>query len=151
MRFVLAVFAFAFSALAFAADGESPVGTWKSYDDKSGEPKSIIEITETGGMLEGRILKLFRKPGEDPDPVCDKCTDARKDQKIVGMTILTGLRHDGDEWKGGQILDPKNGKVYSAKLSLIEDGRKLNVRGFLGFSLLGRTQVWERQAAGSVE
>lgn len=150
MRFVLAVFAFAFSALALAADGDSPVGTWKSFDDKSGEPKSIIEITDNGGTLEGRIVKLFRKPGEDPDPVCDKCTDERKGQKVVGMTILTGLKPDGDEWGGGKILDPKNGKVYSAKLSLIEGGSKLNVRGFLGFSLLGRTQVWERQAADSL-
>ncbi len=151
MRFVLAVFAFAFSALAFAADGDSPVGTWKSFDDKSGEPKSIIEISDNGGTLEGRIVKLFRKPGEDPDPVCDKCTDDRKGQKVVGMTILTGLKPDGDEWSGGKILDPKNGKVYSAKLSLVEGGSKLNVRGFLGFSLLGRTQVWERQADGAAE
>ncbi|MFC4728178.1 DUF2147 domain-containing protein [Coralloluteibacterium thermophilus] len=133
-----------FAASAIAADG-SPVGTWKSIDDATGEPKALIEISERDGTLEGRIVELFRKPGEEPNPLCTQCSDERKDQPIVGMTILTGLRPDGPEWSNGMILDPKNGKVYRAKASLSDDGQSLNVRGYLGMAMFGRTQVWQRQ------
>lgn len=124
----------------------SPVGSWKSIDDETKQPKSIIVITEKEGKLFGKIEKLFRKPEEDQNPKCDKCSGDKKDQMIIGMEILTNLKKDSDtQWSGGEILDPKNGKTYSCKIELIEEGKKLKVRGFLGFSLLGRTQIWERQ------
>jgi uncharacterized protein (DUF2147 family) len=123
----------------------SPVGLWKTIDDASGKPSALIRITETKGELQGKIEKLFRAPDEDPNPKCVLCTDARKDQPIVGMTIVSGLRKTGDDYSGGEILDPKNGKVYKSKLSVREGGRKLEVRGFVGVPMFGRSQVWLRQ------
>jgi uncharacterized protein (DUF2147 family) len=123
---------------------ESPVGLWKTIDDQSGKPRSLIRITDNSGSFNGRVEKLFREPGEDPNPVCDKCEDARKDQPIIGMTILTGMKHDGQGYSGGHILDPGNGKVYKARMKLANNGQKLEVRGYIGVPMLGRTQTWER-------
>ena len=123
----------------------TPSGTWKTIDDNTGKPRGLVEITEKNGVYSGRLLKSF-VDGDGKPRVCDKCTDARKDQPLIGMTILSGLRKTGDnEWSGGEILDPENGKVYKSKMSLSEDGSKLNVRGFIGISLIGRTQTWERE------
>jgi uncharacterized protein (DUF2147 family) len=134
----------AFAApLAFAQD--SPAGLWKSIDDASGKPTALIRITDSGGELTGKIEKLFRTPEEDQNPKCVLCTDARKDQPILGMTILDGLKKDGNEYSGGQILDPKNGKVYKSKLTVRDGGRKLEVRGYIGMPMLGRSQMWLRQ------
>ena len=130
---------------AWAADNTSPVGLWKNIDDETGKPKALIRITETNGVLEGKIEKLFRPADQDQNPKCVKCTDARKDQPIIGMTILSGLKKDGNEYNGGQILDPNNGKVYKSKAELKDGGTKLSVRGYIGTPLLGRSQVWERQ------
>ena len=117
-------------------------GTWKTIDDETKQAKSLVEISEApNGELSGKVIKLFN----NPEAVCDKCDGAQKGKPIVGLTIMTGLKKDGDDWENGKILDPKSGKVYSAKAKLIEGGKKLEVRGFLGISLLGRTQVWERQ------
>lgn len=126
----------------------SPIGKWKTIDDETGQPKSVIQIFEKNGLLYGKIEKLFRKPEEDQNPKCDKCSDARKDQLIIGMQILNALKKDSaTKWSDGEILDPNNGKTYSCNVTLIEDGKKLEVRGFIGFSLLGRTQIWDREAA----
>ena len=130
--------------LAMAQDS-SPVGLWKTIDDTSGKPSALIRITEQKGELQGKIEKLFRAPEEDQNPVCVQCTDARKDQPIVGMTIVSGLKKDGDEYTGGEILDPKNGKVYKSKLAVQEGGKKLEVRGYVGVPMFGRSQVWLRQ------
>lgn len=128
------------------AAAASVVGTWKTIDDETGKTKSLVEISESGGELKGKVVKLFRAPEEDQNPKCDKCEGAKKDQPILGLEILWGLKKDSDKkWSGGEIMDPKKGKTYSCKLEMIEDGKKLKVRGFLGFSLLGRTQTWERQ------
>ncbi|WP_250623854.1 DUF2147 domain-containing protein [Pinirhizobacter soli] len=129
---------------AFAAELTTPVGTWKTIDDKTGEAKALVQITDSGGKLEGKIIKIL-KSDDGPNPVCKECDGERKNKPVEGMTILWGLAKDGDEWNGGQILDPKNGKIYKAKLSLDDGGRKLNVRGYIGFSLMGRSQVWQRQ------
>lgn len=126
----------------------TPVGKWKTIDDETNQAKSIIEIFEKDGLLYGKIEKLFRKPDEDQNPKCDKCSGAQKDQLIIGMQILNFLKKDSDvKWAGGEILDPNNGKTYSCKVTLTEDGKKLEVRGFIGFSLLGRTQIWNREPA----
>lgn len=117
-------------------------GTWKTIDDETRQAKALVEISETaGGELSGKIVKLFA----NPEAVCDKCDGPLKGKPVVGMTILTGLKKGGDGWEGGKILDPKSGKVYSAKAKLTEAGKKLEVRGFIGMALLGRTQTWERQ------
>lgn len=141
-----AVAAGLFTALALAASGamanDSPIGLWKSIDDETKAPKALIRITEQAGALVGRIEKILT---EKVDAVCDKCTDDRKDKPVQGMTILSGLKKDGEGWGGGQILDPNNGKVYNAKVTLTDGGKKLDVRGFMGVSLFGRTQTWLRE------
>ena len=127
------------------ADTSSPAGVWKSIDDKTKKERSIILITDVNGELKGVVEKIFDQPGDDPAHLCKECKDERKDKPIVGMTILWGLKKDGDGWSGGEILDPKNGKIYRAKMSLSEDGKSLKVRGFIGISLIGRTQTWLRE------
>jgi uncharacterized protein (DUF2147 family) len=126
---------------------KTPVGKWKSIDDETGKPKSIIEITQSkDAKLIGKIIHLFREPSEDQNPKCDKCTGDKKDQPILNMQIMHGFKKKSDiKWVDGEILDPKKGKVYSCKLTLIDGGKKLEVRGFIGFSLLGRTQTWIRE------
>jgi uncharacterized protein (DUF2147 family) len=141
---VLLATVFMVSALFAATD--SVVGTWKTIDDETGNVKSLVEITEDNGEYKGKIVKLFRKADEDQDPKCDKCSGDKKDKPMLGLEILWGLKKDSDgKYAGGEIMDPKKGKTYSCKMELVDDGKKLKVRGFLGFSLLGRTQTWERQ------
>jgi uncharacterized protein (DUF2147 family) len=130
--------------LLYGAD-PSPVGLWKTIDDSSGQPKGLVRIREVNGQFEGKIEKIFPKPGDDPAPKCDKCDGARRNQPVLGMTFLWGLMKQGDEYQGGEILDPENGKIYRAKMKLADSGKKLEVRGFIGVSLFGRSQVWLRE------
>lgn len=141
-KFISLFLAFGFSSLALA---QSPVGRWKTIDDETKQPKSVVEVSEVDGKLIGKITELFRKADEEQNPLCDKCPDDKKNQPIKGLTIMWDLKKDGDEWTGGHILDPKNGKVYKCKIKLSEGGAKLVVRGFIGFSLIGRSQTWEKQ------
>lgn len=127
------------------ANDASPVGLWKNIDDVSGKPKALIRISDNGGVLQGKIEKLFRPADQDQNPKCDKCADARKDQPIVGMVFMSGLKKDGDEYTGGEILDPDNGKIYKSKMELADGGKKLKVRGYIGVPMLGRSQTWVRQ------
>jgi uncharacterized protein (DUF2147 family) len=129
---------------AWAQDA-SPVGMWKSIDDETGKPKAMIRITDNQGQLEGRIEKLFRPADQEQNPKCDKCDGARKDQPLVGMMILSGLKKDGDAYSGGEILDPANGKVYRSKATLKDGGKKLEVRGYVGAPMFGRSQTWLRE------
>ena len=145
MKFLAFIITAALSIAPAFADDSSPVGLWKNIDDVSGKPKALIRITETNGALQGKIEQLFREPNEDQNPKCDKCDGARKDQPIVGMVILSGLKKDGDDYAGGEILDPNNGKVYKSKMHLTDSGKKLSVRGYIGVPMLGRSQVWVRQ------
>ena len=132
---------------AWALAQETPVGLWKTIDDSSGKPRALVRITEINGVLQGRIEKLFLDPDEPQNPKCVACTDARKDQPIVGLTIVSGLRKEADApvWSGGEILDPKNGKIYKSKATLTDGSKKLDVRGYIGIALLGRTQTWVRE------
>jgi uncharacterized protein (DUF2147 family) len=127
------------------AQTAGPVGLWKTIDDASGKPKSLVRISAANGELNGKIEKLFRAAGEEQNPLCDKCEGAKKDQPVVGMTILQGLKPDGADFSGGTVLDPENGKVYKSKVTLVDDGKKLNLRGYIGVPLLGRTQTWVRE------
>ncbi|MFK2905179.1 DUF2147 domain-containing protein [Dyella ginsengisoli] len=142
-RFTLATGLLLIAGSAFAAT-DTPVGTWKTIDDKTHQPKSIVEITENNGELQAKVVKVLNSD-EGPNPICKKCDGARKNQPVEGMTIMWGVTKDDDVWDGGKILDPKNGKEYKVKLTLMDGGQKLDVHGYIGFALLGRSQVWERQ------
>jgi uncharacterized protein (DUF2147 family) len=134
------------AATAAFADTSSPAGLWRTIDDKTGKERSVVRITETNGVYGGKVEKLLnRQPDDDPDNLCRKCEGERKDQPVIGMTILWDLKKDGDQYTGGEILDPKNGKIYRAKMKVLDGGRKLEVRGFIGISLLGRSQTWLRE------
>lgn len=130
-----------------AADpAAAPTGRWRTIDDETKAERSVVEITEVKGELQGRILSIFYRPDEKPDPLCEACEGERKNQPVIGMTFLWGLKPDGsNEWAGGAILDPKNGKIYNAKASLTEAGSQMRVRGYIGTPLLGRTQIWLRE------
>lgn len=123
----------------------TPAGLWRTIDDHSGKEKSLVRIVEFNGEFRGTIEKLFREPGEEPNPNCEKCPGDKKNKPVIGMTILTGLKKDNGLWSGGEILDPQNGKTYKCKVWLENKGRELHVRGFIGMALLGRTQVWKRE------
>lgn len=123
----------------------SPVGLWKTIDDTTGKAKSLVRISLAGGELSGRIERLIDPA--IPDPPCERCTDERKDRPILGMLILRGVRQNHDdsaEWDGGDILDPENGKLYRVRLRLSADGRQLDLRGYVGLPIFGRTQRWIR-------
>lgn len=121
---------------------EGLTGVWKTIDDETGEAKSLIEIKKMGDEYQG-VIKELLNPSE-PNPVYNLCTDNRKDQPIIGMMIMSGITGSDDSYTPGEILDPQNGKLYSVNVKLIEEGQKLEVRGYIGFSLLGRTQTWQR-------
>ena len=121
----------------------SPVGNWHTVDDKTGEIKSEIRIAEGAGVLTGVVAKLLRKDAKQ-DAVCEDCTDDRKDKSILGMQIIRGAKKNPEKevWEDGRILDPENGKTYGLRLTPIEGGAKLEVRGSIG--PFGRTQTWVR-------
>jgi uncharacterized protein (DUF2147 family) len=127
---------------AFAQN--TPVGKWRTIDDTTGKVKSVVEITEANGALQAKVLQVLDSD-KGPHPLCDACKGANHNKPIEGMVIAWGLHHEGDTWDDGKIMDPKNGKVYSAKMTPIDGGKKLEVRGYMGFSLLGRTQTWVRE------
>jgi len=119
------------------------IGIWQSIDDKTGQAKSLIEISVIDGVYSGKILKVLNS--DQTNPICNKCKGEKANQPIEGMTIIDNVKKIKDYWGEGTILDPKNGKTYKVKFTLIEDGNKLNVRGFVGIPTLGRTQVWLRK------
>jgi uncharacterized protein (DUF2147 family) len=122
-----------------AGAADTPVGQWKTVDEKTGAVQSVVEISDQGGKLFGKIVSLTKPTDEQGKPkICTECTGADKDKPIVGLVIVKDLGRDGDHWKGGTILDPDDGKIYKAEL-WVEDG-KLKVRGYLGFFY--RTQTW---------
>ena len=129
------------SLLAVSAQANSPVGRWHTIDDKTGETKSLVTIEDAGGVLRGKVSQILRK-GADPAAKCDKCVDDRKDQTILGMEIIRGVKKStgNDYWEGGEILDPEEGKLYRVRLTPVEGGAKLQVRGFLG--PFWRNQLW---------
>jgi len=136
-------------ALALAAAAgtvlaqNTPVGLWKTIDDDGKTEKSLVRIVDTAGVLSGKVEKIF-DPAKAKE-VCDKCSDERKDQPVAGMTIIRGAKKGDDGvWGGGDILDPNNGKVYKLHLKPVDSGKTLEVRGYVGMPLLGRTQTWVR-------
>ena len=131
------------SGLALAQ--ATPAGLWKTIDDETKQERSTVRITEAGGVISGRIEKLSDPAKQGVK--CDLCSDERKDQPVLGMTIIRNVKKNADDaglWDGGDILDPNNGKIYKVRLKPIEGGKKLEVRGYIGMPLLGRTQTWIR-------
>lgn len=139
-----------FAAGAALAATDTPVGTWKTIDDNTHQPKSIVQVTESNGELQAKVVKLLNRSPEDiakdgEHPLCTKCDGPRKDQPIEGLTIMWGVSQHGDKWSGGKIVDPKTGKTYKVNLTVTNGGKSLDVHGYIGFALLGRTQTWQRQ------
>ena len=138
---ILCGFVFAVCYLPLAMAASSPAGTWTTIDDKTGEKRAVVNLSVSGGTLNGTIVKVFPQPGDTG--ICSKCPGAFKGKKIQGIGFVWGLKDEGNGvWGGGSILDPHTGKVYKAKMTL--KGNKLYVRGYVGVSLLGRTQTWVR-------
>tara|TARA_Y100000590_G_scaffold437139_1_gene558472 strand:- start:165 stop:593 length:429 start_codon:yes stop_codon:yes gene_type:complete len=129
-----------FTLIAASLNAQSITGQWKTIDDETGKPRSVVQIEERDGKFYGKIVKLFREPGEEQDPICDECPGKKKNQKVIGMEIITDMEPVKGEsvYEEGEILDPESGNVYDCKL-WIEDG-KLMVRGYVMF--LYRTQTW---------
>ncbi len=129
-----------FAVAALSLNAQSITGQWKTIDDETGKPRSVVEIEELDGKYYGKIIKLFRSPDEEQDPICDECPGKRKNQKIIGMEIISDMEFDSDdkEYSDGEILDPESGSVYDCKL-WVENGN-LKVRGYIMF--LYRTQTW---------
>jgi uncharacterized protein (DUF2147 family) len=143
---VLAAALLASAAFSTVAQAVTPAGTWKTIDDGTKNEKAHVRIVEAGGVYTGRVEKIT-DPDAPKDAVCKDCSDERKDKPILGMTILRGVkqsREDPSVFEGGDILDPNNGKVYRVRLKVVENGAKLEVRGYVGTPMLGRTQTWLR-------
>ena len=140
MKTLIAITLLAAAGTAFAQ--ATPVGLWKTIDDDTKQEKSLVRISESGGTLSGRIEKLLDPAKQDSK--CDKCSDARKDQPVLGMNIIEGVKKNEAEgyWDSGTILDPNNGKTYKLRLTPKEGGKTLEVRGFIGFFY--RNQTWQR-------
>ncbi|MNK33960.1 hypothetical protein D3C87_524590 [compost metagenome] len=135
-------FTFLFVAVAgiFSANAQV-TGKWKTIDDKTGDAKSVVEIYEQNGKIYGKVVEILNPAKKNAK--CDKCDGADKGKPIEGLIIIKGLTKDGDKYTDGDILDPNKGKLYSCTIKL--DGKdKLDVRGYMGISMLGRTQIWHR-------
>ena len=125
-------------------------GLWSQIDEKTGKVQSLVRIVEIAPeQYEGFIEKIFIAPGEDPNPRCEDCKGTRRNQPVLGMRIITGLKRasrNGDIYQHGEILDPDSGDTYRLKITLLDSGKKLDVRGFVGIALFGRSQIWLRES-----
>ena len=130
--------------LAAPAAEPTAVGLWEQVDESSGKTESWFKISERNGVYEGNVVKIFPKPGEDENFVCSKCEGSEKGAPVLGLTLIKGMQRNGLAYENGTIMDPRDGAVYRALMKLSPDGGKLEVRGYLGISLFGRTQVWNR-------
>lgn len=145
MRAITLLSAVLLGATSSAWAAGTPVGYWKTIDDETSRPKSVVQVWQDDkGKVYGKIVKLYREPDEEADPVCDECEGALKNKRIIGMQIINGLSADGDEWGNGTILDPANGDFYKCYIEVEDGGKKLKVRGYIGISIIGRTQYWHQ-------
>jgi uncharacterized protein (DUF2147 family) len=140
MKYGLSVLAALLSTSALA---QSPAGLWRTIDDATGKERALVRVSESGGVFSAKIEKLL-SPDAKPDAKCDLCTDSRKDQPVVGLTIMRNVKKNENAYDGGDILDANNGKVYRVKLTLAADNKKMEVRGYIGTPMLGRSQSWQR-------
>jgi uncharacterized protein (DUF2147 family) len=126
-----------------AASQPSAAGVWKQVDEH-GKVGALVTISEQHGVYVGRLSKLFLDPKDDPNPVCTRCPGDKLNQPVLGLTFIEGMKQTGLDYEDGTILDPETGDVYHAKMSLSPDGNELNVRGYVGLAIFGRTQTWTR-------
>ena len=130
-----------FLASLFSANAQSVIGKWKTFDDATGDSKSIVEITEKDGKIYGKVIEILNPAKKNAK--CNNCPDSDKDKPVLGLYVIKGLSKDGKEYSNGKILDPNSGKLYKCTVSL--DGNdKLKVRGYVGISAFGRNQIWTR-------
>jgi len=144
-KFVTAVVALVLAISGASAFAEpTAVGLWQAVDEETGQPTGWFLIRDVGGVYDGIIAKMFLKPGQNPNVVCSQCRDDRHNKPWLGLDIIRGMRREGLGYQNGTILDPRDGNVYNAMMTLSPDGQTLVVRGYLGISLLGKNQYWTR-------
>ena len=151
---VAAVISLNVAALAAPAGSEpSATGLWEQVDDKTGKPESWFSITEKDGIYTGIVVKMFQKPGDPPPESwrCAKCEGAKKNAPVLGLALIEGMKRKGLKYEDGTILDPRDGTVYRSLMELSPDGKKLEVRGYLGIALLGRSQIWNRMPDNAMD
>src|SRR3990167_5228641 len=133
---------------SYAGTSSTPAGYWKTIDDVTNKPKSILEVTEQADhTLSGRVIKIYPRPGYDENEACTACQGERHNQRIVGMMVMDKMKQDTsvkNQWVNGEILDPLNGKTYHCRITLLKNGKELLVRGYIGIPLFGRSQTWTR-------
>ena len=128
----------------WSSSGGSPVGLWRTVDDRTGRERSLVRIIDSGdGVLVGRVEKVLE--AVPPNAICEKCDDDRRNQPVIGLEIIRGLKPRGGVWADGRILNPEDGKIYHLKATPLDGGQKLEMRGYIGLPLFGRTQVWIRE------
>ncbi|QIK60243.1 DUF2147 domain-containing protein [Dysgonomonas sp. HDW5A] len=130
-----------FLVSVFSLNAQSVIGKWKTFDDATGDAKSIVEITEKDGKIYGKVIEILNP--EKKNAKCNNCPDSDKDKPVLGLYVIKGLSKDGKEYSNGKILDPSSGKLYKCTVSL-DDNDKLKVRGYVGISAFGRNQIWTR-------
>ena len=143
MRLAVLALLAAFSSGALAQS--TPAGLWKTFSDRNGQADGLVRIVEVDGHYEATVQAVFSPPAASPHPLCELCPGELKDKPVIGLKIMRDLRPDGDAW-AGEILDPDDGNLYRCKVRLLDGGRKLEVRGYVGLPIFGRTEVWQREA-----
>ena len=138
------IFTLVWCGLAWG-QASSPVGLWQTVSDRTGQPDGLVRISEVNHELIGTVVAVFSPPAPDANPLCEMCQGELRNKPIVGMVILHGVRRTENGLTSGQILDPDEGQVYRCRIALLDDGRKLEVRGYVGIPLFGRTQTWIRK------